>query len=342
MLYQQGNCLNTKKTFTPPCRICVAVCPHGAISEGYELSEKQCTECGLCAAACPSNGFVDRLAAQLEAYLWSERKEYMIHCPQAASGEMEIPCIGILDRDSWSTLIMKAASKTVTLITGDCGVCPDQAACAASVRIFKELHRDWPGHPEVKVLVQQTAGEATDPAARNDKETEKKRGKDLRRQSRKLLGRWLPEAGTEAMTPIPRSRRWLLRVLEEQPQQKAPFQALTVSGQCTNCSVCVSVCPQGALDDREEDGRRLLILEPLKCVQCGRCINVCRAKALRLETKNLSARLLSGKILIHEGNIRTCTQCGRRVYDDREPPLCVICASASPEGRDHLFSSSKR
>lgn len=42
-------------------------------------------------------------------------------------------------------------------------------------------------------------------------------------------------------------------------------------GMCTNCGLCVSKCPVGALTTKE--GR--VVFEPSKCVQCDTCIHIC-------------------------------------------------------------------
>ena len=42
-------------------------------------------------------------------------------------------------------------------------------------------------------------------------------------------------------------------------------------GMCTNCGLCVSKCPAGALTTKE--GR--VVFEPSRCVQCDTCIHIC-------------------------------------------------------------------
>ncbi|MDR3270303.1 MAG: 4Fe-4S binding protein [Peptococcaceae bacterium] len=331
MRYQAEKCLNTKQTYAYPCRMCLEICPHGAMTGHYEISEERCTECGLCVAVCPSGGMADPLARAFEQYLFSERTERLISCPQAAEpGDMEIPCLGILDRDSWSVLILLAQEQPVRLVTGDCRHCPDLPACAASVRVFQELHRDWPGHATVQIVVKPVEQETGESADGTPEAVRKKNGWSvLQKHGWNILKKAMkkPEE-VEPATPYKQSRQWLLRMLADRPQAKVPFRALTATEQCTACGVCVSVCPQAALSEQVEGGTHLLILEPGKCVQCGRCQQVCRAAALDFTVKNLSERLLNGKVLIHEGQVRSCVRCGRYVYNDSDPALCVICASA--------------
>ena len=82
-----------------------------------------------------------------------------------------------------------------------------------------------------------------------------------------------------------------------------------------------------------------LILEPQKCVQCGRCVEICRPQALTFSTKLLSHRLLTGKILIHEGSPRYCSRCGKRIFDNLD--LCLVCSTSGSDGHGFFLPSQK-
>ena len=140
IVYHNGNCLNTKKTFVRPCRLCTDACPHQAISEYRQFDTKRCTECGACMAVCPSDGFADQTLDHLRGYLFSEEKDLVLNCPLAVPRGYEISCLGMLDRDAWLVLLLLAAAKPVTIMTGKCGDCPDCLACEASVQRFVKIH----------------------------------------------------------------------------------------------------------------------------------------------------------------------------------------------------------
>ncbi|HWQ42245.1 MAG TPA: 4Fe-4S binding protein [Desulfosporosinus sp.] len=350
MVYLNGNCLNTKKPFARTCRLCIESCPHQAISEYRLLEGKRCTECGACMAACPSDGFVDRTMDKLHDYLL-EGKEIVLNCPQAIPLGFEIPCLGILDRDSWMTLILLAKEKSVTIITGVCAECEDRQACASSVQIFKQVHADWPEHASIRLEVRPDEGRAAETESAYSSKSIARREviSDWREKGRAKVVQWLPSLASDETYSIPKSRQWLLEVLGKTLEEKVPFRALSVADSCTSCGVCVAICPQGALQKREEmdlssdDPEKedrikslRLILEPQKCVQCGRCTEICRPKALLFSTKLLSHRLLTGKILIHEGSPSYCSRCGKRIFDNAQ--LCLACSSSDPGGRG-FFSS---
>jgi len=296
-------------------------------------------------AACPSDGFVDRTLDKLHDYLLEE-KEIVLNCPQAIPLGFEIPCLGIMDRDSWMTLILLAKDKSVTIMTGVCAECEDRQACASSVQAFKQVHADWPEHAPIRLEVRPDEGHIPETEFASSSKSMARREviSDWREKSRAKVEQWLPGLTAEETYSIPKSRQWLLEVLGKTLEEKVPFRALSVEDSCTNCGVCVAICPQGALQKREEmspgPGDPLkedkivslrLILEPQKCVQCGRCVEICRPKALLFSTKLLSHRLLTGKILIHEGSPKYCSRCGKRIFDNAQ--LCLACSTSDPSGR---------
>ena len=398
MVYHNGNCLNTKKTFVRTCNLCVEICPHEAISEFRQLDAGRCTECGACMAVCPSDGFVDQSLDQLHDYLFSAEKELVLNCPQAVPQGFEISCLGMLNRDAWLVLLLLAERKPVSIITGKCGECPDCPACALSVRTFKRIHEDWADHAPIRILVRPDQGEnpASDgiktaesdsgktTGSDNSKKPESNSGKkdgwgsggrplsrpgsSLRKAGWKLVTKWLPGLTETESYLLPKYRQWLLEALESNQENdqessqennqesRVPFLALTAQGICTGCGICETACPQGAVQLREEKETRQgmeekesrqnvvegkaekapgekpaevfrLILEPHKCVACGRCLELCRQEVLSLKPKFLNYRFLTGKVLLYEGSPKYCLKCGNRIYAREE--LCWICSSGT-------------
>ena len=105
IVYNQNNCLNAKRASDNLCRLCIDSCPHQAISIYRKLDAKRCTECGICTAVCPSDGFVYRDTDTLYEYLKNSEK-IVLNCPQAIPVGHEIPCLGIFDRDLPSYPVM--------------------------------------------------------------------------------------------------------------------------------------------------------------------------------------------------------------------------------------------
>lgn len=334
IVYHPKNCLNTKKPFAHPCRLCIEACPHQAISENREINSKKCTECGVCMAVCPSDGLVDRNTDELHQYI-DQGETVVLNCPQANPLGFEIPCLGIIDRDLWTTLILKAGQKKVEIHTGKCAECPDKKACAQSVREFKELHQEWPEHPTVVLRVSPDTGEVPGDLPLKPSQADKNQG--WKEKSWDKLESILPGLTADETYPIPRTRLLLTRHLEGNPNEKVPVRALMTNDQCTSCGVCAAICPQGALTKKEEGEKFSLIYEPFKCVRCQRCVRICKPEALSFRSKPLAHRFIAGKIRLHEGSQRHCIRCGKQVFDRTEPPLCVACASTNPDEKGFFW-----
>lgn len=331
VVHHHDNCLNTKKAFASSCRLCIDACPHQAISEYRELDAKRCTECGACMAVCPSDGFVDRNSDKLYEYIRNAEK-VSLNCPQAIPVGYEIPCLGIIDRDLWMALMLQAREKEVEIYTGGCVTCPDKKACGISVRVLKEVHASWPGHPPVAIKVTPDDG-SSHPSPNTQSKAQSTIGKiGWRNMGREKIEEMLPGITSGETYQISRTRQFLAESWKAR-EELLPLPALTVGKGCTNCGVCAAICPQGALTKKEVDAQLSLIYEPLKCARCQRCVSICRPNALSLENKFLSHRLLTGKILLHQGEPRYCSRCGKQVFDNSEPALCIACASSDPDER---------
>ena len=142
-IFHLGQCINTKQSFASMCRQCIQLCPQGALNEKKEVNSAKCTDCGICMAVCPSDGFVDRAANELQEHIF-EADPMILNCPAAQPEGYEINCIGMFDRDTWSTLMLLSAQKEVRILTGDCATCQDVKACAISVGTLKDLLSQWP------------------------------------------------------------------------------------------------------------------------------------------------------------------------------------------------------
>jgi len=362
LIFYPKNCLNVKRPYALPCRRCIYLCPHEAISEKTEdtvrkeISSAKCTDCGICMAVCPSDGFVDRNMDDLQTYLFAAGP-VILNCPAARPRGHEIACLGMFDQDAWSTLMLLSAEKDVTIITGDCGGCIDRRACALSVGVFKEVLSRWPEQHNVKIEIAPdddsiapddgSIAPDDDSIAPDDdsyvrKAPEKSprkpsRLRQLRGRRREQLNSGLPALIAEETKPIPRTRTWLLEALRPNPARKIPCQALRVSEECTGCGLCVRICPQEAIRLDRSDGADRLFYKAVFCVRCGRCVESCGSKALTLEYVPLSGAYMEGSILLCAMTPRFCEVCGRQIYHKLEPGLCLTCAAKDPSLKGILY-----
>ena len=342
MIFHPGNCINAKKPFASVCRQCVELCPHDAVSEIKKVDPGKCTDCGVCMAVCPSDGFVDRTLDDLHKHIF-EADRVVINCPAAQPGTHEIGCIGMFDRDVWSVLMLLSDRKEVRVLTGDCAACEDLQACARSISVLQELLRQWTLPNKLKIEITPWDGRTvavpavgasvpSDPPAPQTvgELREKKKLKDK-------LKAMLPPLIADETYAIPRARQWLLEALEPVPEHKIPFPALKISEQCSACGVCARVCPQDALTHTREPGLERFIYRPSLCVHCQRCVKACGSKAVSLENMPLNARYLQGNILLREIRPRFCASCGHQIFHKAEPGLCISCARKDPELKGILY-----
>lgn len=337
-IFHPGNCLNLKKPYPQECTLCLQACPHQAIDQKKNIDPEKCTECGACMAVCPSDGFVDKDIDKLSDYLFNS-DEIILNCPLAQPQGFEISCLGMLDKDAWSVLMLLAAEKKVRILTGDCGTCRDKQACLLGVEFFKMIHALWQDHPRINIeVLPDKEDSGIEPRVITGSANNKGIKDKLREQGKNTLKALIPDIIAEETYNIPKTRQWLAECLKLSPDTKLPYQVLKADNNCTGCGVCAKICPQGALQLNEtQDGITRLIYEPVKCVQCGRCAEICLPKALRFEHVDLSSKYLLGKILLCQSRIRKCTKCGKQIYHNLEPALCLACAAMDPSLKGILY-----
>lgn len=327
ILFHYGNCLNHKKPFSRKCTLCIQNCPHGAINELREINLEKCTECGICTAICPSDGFVYRDMKSFYRYLFYSQ-EIILNCPLAEALGYEIPCLGMLDSDAWTTLLIQTNNMEIKILTGDCTNCYDKKAGLASKRILEEINQRWPKHPTIKIEDLPVKGNSSESLNVNPlkiSDSEKRVG--LREQGREKLKMLFPAIAAEETYDIPTTRQWLKEALEQDFEKRVPYYGLVAGDDCTGCGICVKICPQNALTQIPKDSTNLLIYEPLKCVQCSRCVETCGPKALRFDYLSFSYKFLTGRILLIESLVTYCKACGKQLFFRNENELCTVCAS---------------
>ncbi|NLI91731.1 MAG: 4Fe-4S binding protein [Peptococcaceae bacterium] len=335
ILFHSGNCLNLKKPYPRECRLCIQFCPHGAINEIKNIDQSKCTECGVCMTVCPSDGFVDRDMDNLGKYLL-EGDRITLHCPLAKPEGYEISCLGMLDRDVWTTIMLLADLKQVNILTGDCGSCDDRQACAVSVALLKELLQEWKDHPQIKIEIMPWEGDSPEKGDLNN-EARNQGLAGWREKGKTQIKNIFPGLEAEVTYHTPKSRQWFAKSLQMNPDKKIPYKAVKANENCTSCGVCTKICPQEALQQIQKEGKNRLIYEPSKCVQCNRCVEICGPEALRFEYVDFSYRFLTGKILLIETIAKYCAKCGKQIFHNAEPQLCMACAAQDPDLKGVLY-----
>ena len=293
--YTKEHCIAYKQSRSA-CKVCQEVCPHEAISfvRGKEvrIDDIDCTGCGLCVQACPSQALEPKVSYQPGAPL---------KCSRVKGGAQTVHCLARL---SPSSLLRLAGTKDkVTLVRGDCAQCPVGTSVVAELvehtgeeaRALAAL-RERDLHLEVLTEERYDATDNPDPISRRDL----------------LRGGWcgVQNSAAEALAPLdpgddsgtlPREMQRQYRLIagaKPEPETEVPWILPRVAEGCILCPVCTNVCPTKAFSRDFEAPERegtVLLLEPERCNGCEACVTSCPVKVISLDDVVTWAELSGGK-----------------------------------------------
>ena len=283
-----ARCLNSVEG-AGSCTACLDVCPHQAVSIGQlvEIDGVDCTGCGLCVRACPT----EALEMQTQLPLGSTA----VRCSQVAGGAPSVRCLAQLS--ATDMLRLGAASGELNLAHGACNGCrvgdataPDVARSTA--RTASELAAVL--GKELQVAVSQQASLEDRRRQRQVVSRRSLFGGGLKEAQRLAadalapLERMLPLVEDEAepeTEPLPTElqRRFrALQIADPQPESRVPWRLPRVDDGCILCPACTRACPTDAFsrDFGGEEG--VLMLDPQRCLGCDACVRACPVKVIEM------------------------------------------------------------
>lgn len=345
------------------CRACVEICPAAALRLGPQDSTEapqsevsRCTDCGLCAAICPSGAIAGVGVPPGALTQEAERRslDMNVVCVPARKGlprsdenpGFSVSCAASLHPETVvATALALQPGSTLTLTHAQCSECPSaqqaqvKAMAQESMDLLQRVDNDRLDSDGRKILLVEMSANAA--GSRQDM-TGQPSGAGRRVWSRRTLltaGRAGARAApAQAVTP-PRAA---LLGQSANPASVAMhlIHPLNARG-CTFCHACAAVCPTQAMrigrlpaDDTEpSDGavRLELAVDPGRCVGCGRCAEVCVDDLLTLGREPEPASRDQGRlgrlVVLAQGVRSSCETCHQPLAPG-ERRVCRRCESA--------------
>lgn len=308
------------------CVRCVESCLADAINlqETVDVDATKCTNCGACAAVCPSGALEATNPTNAELLHRIEQRKgtacIAFACPKAGCGSdervVQVRCLGRLDE----SVLVGAASwqvEQILLVDGPCGDCPEVGGCKHVSRLAEEsnaLLQAFGTPPRISFVSELPVSRSSSgPSAPGEGLSRRAFFSMLTRETRvaaaltvssvlETANETRPEIKKGALPQhLPANRELVLQALKRLGKAALPDLATQsegwaichISENCTGCQMCAFFCPTGALTREEKDGRPALAFHVARCTNCGLCRDICFWKSIELTTRIDLARVMS-------------------------------------------------
>lgn len=288
--YDEEICLAAGKTRS--CTACRDVCPHQAItiSRRVQIDDVDCTGCGLCVQACPTQA--------LEAKVSLERSA-SVKCSRVSGDASTVHCLGRLQ--ATDLLRLAGSGDTVTLAHGDCADCPiGTAAVLEAVRATRadavELAQLHGRTLAVDIGERRRLDGTSHTGAMSRRELLRGGWRSVQERAVDMLAP-LDPGDEELHLPVELQRRYrVIAAARPEQEQLVPWTLPRISDECIMCPLCTNACPTGAIERTfEGDGQGVLHLKPDHCMGCDACMDVCPVSAVAMDERISWSELSGGK-----------------------------------------------
>lgn len=284
--YTPEHCLVVKHAMGG-CEECQKICPHEAITikRQVEIAELDCSGCGLCVHACPSQALEPSISYQTGAPL---------KCSQVKGNAQSIHCLGRLQASD--ILRLAGKNKKVTLVRNNCADCPignqDILRVLEVILAEAKILMGFIGHSLTTEVLELEKFSATDLADKISRREFLRGGfRNLQASTADLLAP-LENLANEEDNFLPTEHNKKLKFLklaDLAPETEVPWSLPRVEEGCILCPVCTNVCPTNAFSREflNNDGNQQTILKlvPERCNGCDACTTSCPIKVITLAEK---------------------------------------------------------
>ena len=334
-----ASCLNRRSPLAQ-CSVCQQLCPQHGLSwqdDGWQVTD--CSLCGLCAMACPTQA----LQIDLPQLLQQPKTPLQLCCYQNSSAPeaaLRLNCLQQLSPLTLCYLLYQHRQLTLYLTPEHCQHCQQQWYPQGLLQQLAPYH--IPAE-QLNIVLQEPAAQ---PDSSGSPEPENQRRQLLRNlwhrteeQSKKAAIQ-AAEAftATAASQPaqtaeaeifpqrLPLYALYVKKQLPFHPDQSLPFRQLSCQA-CNFCGACSHLCPTQALTLAEQDGEKQLQYQPELCIHCNLCQAICMQQGLQWEDFMSQQQFLQTPQLLAHSAEKICISCQHSFYQwpPTEEQRCAFC-----------------
>lgn len=315
-----NTCINCHRRHN--CTACADICPHQVMQPGGKAEQwSGCTNCGRCAAACPTRAIAlsEQSLRRLYALRTGEEERLWLGCERSEREQDErLSCLCGLP---WEALAWLSFTRILILDLSPCEGCEQEPCKALLGEQLGQLHF-FLGPDRFAQRVHLVCDTDTEPkpSQQMDRRELFQYGAQWAKQGARSLLRQAPLLGSEELKLDGVSLRSLLHRELKERGGTCQWHIPNLSGDCIGCGACVQRCPSAALSLTEDT----LLLDTRRCTACGGCAAACSHRCFS-GTRGVVLASLAPLKLGTVTRLR-CKACGAEMKGKTHNGLCPACS----------------
>lgn len=304
------------------CNLCEEYCTKKAISlEGeVTINKDVCSNCNICVSICPTGTMVPTFEVLEAQYnMITKYDDISIGCNKEEDAYFKVECLAVLP---WELLAYICLDNKIKLVNRSCESCNNSNLSKAFDNTLDKL-KSFLGEELYKEKVV---------FINNNIKIE---AKEYTR--RDLFKMWKNESKRIATNIVPikfeenKNYRIYRSLLVKKVQNikgqidssnNYKWPVLEISDSCWGCGVCAKICPQRAIEIKnEKDKTRKFTHNYTRCTHCGLCKTVCLDKAI---TTVIKEKNIEEIVSVYNVSSSVCVSCNDPIKPGKKDK-CIVC-----------------